>query len=280
MMCDERLYLKSEYYNEFVKPMDLEQALGATLLREGSHTYNLTMFRTYRQAAFDRHELRLLAAVVPHLARAAALFEEFAAIRGAADTFREVLHQLTDGVIVVDRHGRVLEANHAAAEMLRAGNGLRSTPQGIGAVLPDESRGLRAAIAAATHPGGALSIESGDSLVVSRPDGLPPLSVVVTPLRQNMGVGERRVACLFVRDARRTLVRTEWLRAAYGLTAAESHVAALLVLGLSTAQLAARTKVSKETIRTHIKRILAKTGTRQRSELVSLALAGSVPVSR
>jgi PAS domain len=249
MMCDESLYLKSEYYNDFVKPMNLEQALGATLVRDGDHTFNITMFRTYREASFGRHELRVLAEVVPHLARTVTLFERFARVRGKAETLSEVLHLLTDGVMVVDRDGRVIEANRAAVEILRAGNGLLSTAHGISAARADESRALGATIAAATHPGGALSIESGGTLVVSRSDGLAPLTVVVTPLRQNIGVGDRPMACLFISEPRRTAVSTDWLRAAYRLTAAESRVVALLVLGLSTAQLAARTKVSSETVR-------------------------------
>lgn len=56
----------------------------------------------------------------------------------------------------------------------------------------------------------------------------------------------------------------------FGLTSTEARVAAGLACGMSTAELALRFGVQPNTIRTHLKRALAKSGSRRQSELVVL----------
>jgi DNA-binding CsgD family transcriptional regulator len=64
------------------------------------------------------------------------------------------------------------------------------------------------------------------------------------------------------------------LRGAYGLTAAQARVAVLLGEGLSLSAIAERLQVRVDTVRTHLKKIFAKTDTRRQSELVRLLLHG------
>ena len=56
---------------------------------------------------------------------------------------------------------------------------------------------------------------------------------------------------------------------AYGLTAREREIAALLVQGLSTADIVARLVLSPHTVQDHLKNIFDKTGVRTRRELVA-----------
>jgi DNA-binding CsgD family transcriptional regulator len=58
----------------------------------------------------------------------------------------------------------------------------------------------------------------------------------------------------------------------FSLTAAEARVAGNLALGLSIKEIAASLGISVETVRTHIKRTFAKTGTERQGELISLIL--------
>ncbi len=59
---------------------------------------------------------------------------------------------------------------------------------------------------------------------------------------------------------------------AYGLTAAEAVVAQLLLRGNSNAVVAERLNISLETARTHVRRLLAKTGTHRQSDLILVLL--------
>jgi len=58
------------------------------------------------------------------------------------------------------------------------------------------------------------------------------------------------------------------------LTAREREVVRLLALGSTTRQVAAGLSLSPETIRSHVRNAMAKTGARTRAQLVALMLAG------
>jgi DNA-binding CsgD family transcriptional regulator len=62
------------------------------------------------------------------------------------------------------------------------------------------------------------------------------------------------------------------LASTYELTPAEARIAAYLVGGRNTAEIAEELRVTEETIRTQLKRIYDKTDTRRQAELVRLAL--------
>lgn len=63
----------------------------------------------------------------------------------------------------------------------------------------------------------------------------------------------------------------------YGLTHAEARVASRVGRGLAVKEIAADLHISVETVRTHLKRIYAKTGTRRQAELVRLILEEGAP---
>ncbi|BAQ16725.1 helix-turn-helix transcriptional regulator [Methyloceanibacter caenitepidi] len=56
----------------------------------------------------------------------------------------------------------------------------------------------------------------------------------------------------------------------FGLTAAEARLASMLATGMSTDQAAAELDIARETVRSHLKPIFAKTGTHRQSQLVAL----------
>jgi DNA-binding CsgD family transcriptional regulator len=60
----------------------------------------------------------------------------------------------------------------------------------------------------------------------------------------------------------------------YGLTPAESRLAAKIAEGRSLEQAAVMLNITTETARSYIKRILSKTGVKRQAELVRLLLLG------
>jgi DNA-binding CsgD family transcriptional regulator len=69
------------------------------------------------------------------------------------------------------------------------------------------------------------------------------------------------------------------LRETYSLTPAEAAVASALTRGRNVGEIAAESQTSVETVRTHVKRLLSKTGTDRQGELIALILR-SVPLNK
>lgn len=61
-----------------------------------------------------------------------------------------------------------------------------------------------------------------------------------------------------------------YLKRRYGFTPTEAVVAQLLATGMSTLDIAARLGVQPNTVRAHLKQVLAKSGTRRQTETVAL----------
>jgi len=65
------------------------------------------------------------------------------------------------------------------------------------------------------------------------------------------------------------------LRELFGLTAAETKVALGLLTGSGPREIAEEIGVSFNTVRTHLARVLAKTGTRRQGELIRVLMRAS-----
>ena len=86
---------------------------------------------------------------------------------------------------------------------------------------------------------------------------------------------------MFLIDPMRTdVVSTEGMQALFNLTGAESDTCRLIAEGLGTDDIADVQNLTRETVRTYVKRILEKTGTKNRAQLVRLALTVNLPIDK
>ena len=61
--------VRTEYYNDWLRPQDLFYGYGGTILRQGSVTTNITAMRPRRAGSFGSVETRILDLLMPHLQR-------------------------------------------------------------------------------------------------------------------------------------------------------------------------------------------------------------------
>ena len=121
-------------------------------------------------------------------------------------------------------------------------------------------------------------VMSGGMVAVPRPGGLP-VSVVVLPYRTPAHAetvieqGSRAIVLLYD-PGRPHKDPPEILRELYRLSDAEARVCWRLASGEALEEIAAAEGSSRETVRSQLKRIFAKTGTNRQSELVRLILIG------
>jgi DNA-binding CsgD family transcriptional regulator len=187
-------------------------------------------------------------------------------------------HRLPFGMLLLDSGGKVLAQNHAAQEIVAAGDGLSLASGHLIAASAPEADLLQQLVADACAGSGSPT-RSGGSLVVSRRAGRRPLSVLVAPLRP-MGLPgrlEAAVAVAFVNDPdRRPQTWLEVLRDLYALTPTESAIALSILGGANLEVVATERRISRNTVRTHLCHILVKTGAASQADLVRVLLGGPV----
>ena len=110
----------------------------------------------------------------------------------------------------------------------------------------------------------------GTTLTIPRAGRLP-MTMIVAPLpARGPTVEGRPLALVMVRDPEAATLAITCLRDLFGLTRMEAVVAADLAGGLSLDAVATRRGIGDATVRSHLKRILAKTGTHRQAEAVAL----------
>ncbi len=273
------VWLNSEIYRDYARHVDMCHFLGSWIQVRGSTACALGIHRPERAAAFDDQASRRAAAFVPHLQRALQMKLRLEEVSLERDRAQALVDRMDCGVMVVDRNSRILSANRYAEEVLAAGACLVSHHGHLlaASLSPTANRMLRHMIRASVDVMTDPAIAPGGSLTLPR-DGGPPIAIQIAPFRWRSGslLPMASAAIVFIRDLGRRLVGGATFQALFGLTAAEGAVATALVEGMSIDEIAALHGVSRNTVRTQLSSVKAKTGTGRQGELIAL-LARIVP---
>jgi DNA-binding CsgD family transcriptional regulator len=273
IMCSRQAFLTSEWYADYCRPLNISQGIGATIHRDAMVTSNIAIFAGDDRAEFASEEIALLKALMPHMQRALKIHMHVAEANLRQGEFVEAMEPLAVGVILVTASAQVLFANRSARRLLDNGDGLMMDREGLRTARSRETSALRALIGCTVASCGQGQSQSGGGLNVTRPNGRRALQVLVSPIRpqQTLHLGERAVAAIYVTDPEQVSERPEViLIRLYGLTPAEAKVAAFIVRGLSARQTAEGLAISYNTVKSHLKRVFAKTGTKRQGDLIRL----------
>jgi len=273
LLADEEL-IRTEFYNDYMRPQDLRYWSGAILLLNGETLGALIVSRNHRAGRFTAAELAFQRELLPHLQRGAALYRKFREIELTRNCLIETVESCSTAVLLLDHRARVAALNRAADELLAARDGLvLDSRRTLGATAPASNAALAQMI------GNALAIALGlgrvpaGSMSVPRPSGKRPYSLQIAPIKSPVDArsGDLPYASVVVVDPDRAIgAAKEKLAAMFGLTGAEATLAVHLSKGGSLSTAATEMGVSLNTIRTHLKRIFSKTDTNRQAELVAL----------
>lgn len=188
----------------------------------------------------------------------------------------ETFSKIPRSILFVSRSGKVLFCNDAASKTLGRRDGLEMDRNGkLFASLSKDERQLKSILATVFDQTPGRSISHGGVLPVSRPSGLRPLQVLMSPFfdQKSIGFPSDPMALVVVYDQEQNIETVESLLSRmYGLTPAEARLASLIANGRSLTEAADELKISHNTVRTHLKRIFSKTRTNRQSDLISLIL--------
>ncbi|MBP0597015.1 hypothetical protein J8I26_02805 [Herbaspirillum sp. LeCh32-8] len=269
---DERFVRRSEIYNDFLFKYGVRHLVVGRIGGAPWENECLSFLRPLGAEQYDEDDRRFLARATGHFVRSAELRSRLRALERQQQADQTLLQHLPYGTVWVDAAGRVVSFNNVAADMLAAADGVRIKAQRLQADDAGANRALAAAITQAT----AVEGRRGEWLAVRRKRSAQPLVVSVIPARPaqlHERANDGPLALVILQDmARRPLPRGAALRKMYGLTPAETRLAEALLDNQTVESYALSTQVSRNTVRTHLASLFAKTGTRRQAELLRMLL--------
>jgi DNA-binding CsgD family transcriptional regulator len=184
------------------------------------------------------------------------------------EALTSVANRTSAGVVVVEATGEVRFASTRARQLLHAVHDLDVIDERLHAGTTKMRRALDDALAKAV----AVAPTATRLGLQPKSGGRSYMFVTPLPATRGFGAGMRRLALLVFgsTDQAEALPREQDLRQFFDFTPAESRVALLLCGGLVPKQVASELAVSISTVRTHLRAILAKTGTSRQAQLVRL----------
>lgn len=272
---------KEEIYPDFLIPMDATRICCSILAVDGDplipRTY-LSLFRGLRSRPFSDGDRQTLALLAPHMLQALRLAHQMRFAVSETDDLRAALHDLSRGIVLIDKDKQVVFANLTAEQLCAAQLGItmirdskagRCVLRGSTAQL---DRRLQEVLDAAVRraSSSALSAEPTVSPLALTGDG--QLIVTAAPMRHaDFAGGDRPCVVIYLEDAAVKSHPTERLYfKLFGLSPAEARLACALAAGDEPRAVALRQNVSENTVRTQIRSLLHKTGTRRLNALVAL----------
>lgn len=274
MMSSRRELLRSEWYNDFLRPLGLSHAVGGTLIKHDEGAFScISIFGGPEREEFGEEDLRVLEALVPHLRRALQVHARLLEFSNRERAWLEILEKTPAGVLLVTENWKVLYANPAAQAFIAAQGGLALDRGCISASVSDDTARLRSLIGRATRTSARRALHAGGVLRVRRPNGSLPLEILISPLAPSdvPPLGKQAVAALYLRETQPSASSpVAALANQYGLTPGEARVLAALARGLSGKRAAQALGISYNTLKTHLQHLFMKTGARRQLELVHL----------
>ena len=270
-------FLRSDYYNGFMKPRDMHAVLRMTLAVDDDSLKIISMTRPPGRGDFDSDDVARCRRLMPHLQRAASVMWHVEQSSLTLTAFSEVLQTSARGVLLLDRAGRILFANPAVRMLAQSGDSFVLRRERIEALNGQEDAALQRLIGAATRRMAAADAARSGVMRLSRRSGKAELALVAAPLASATSlVDAGPVAFILITDPETTATRSEsLLRQLFGLSAAEARVAERLMLGESPEQAATSLGIKISTARWHLASLYRKTGTHSQAQLMRQLL--SVP---
>ncbi len=269
--CPDDIFLDSALYREYYKRLGFYQILYQKLHVNPKFSIGIAFSRPESMPDFSAREFRALSALTPHLERG---IEFWLDRRRKSTEFQALDHAMADAdeaVILAGCDGKVEFINPAGERMIAESGQITvdaSCHVGI-ADAKDNTELRRLILSVFDIPSGSVQ---GGSMQLSSSDGGSSYLIGVAPFvaaSSIPGTGPRKALITVKRSLAREMTNSS---AIYGLTPAESRVAALLCDGLSLREAAEKLGVSGNTTRTHLKRIFSKTDTHRQGSLIRLLM--------
>jgi len=118
--------LRSEYYNDWMKPQGfvVGPTLGGVIGVQGVVRSYLGIYRREGAREYGSNEYALCRLLMPHLRRAIEFDRHIRSLEAERTIAFDALDRLSEGLILIDRRGKILACNRVAEEIVALNDGL------------------------------------------------------------------------------------------------------------------------------------------------------------
>lgn len=229
----------------------------------------LSLYRPTDQPGFGAEEFDRISRLVPHLQRAFRLLHRTSELQARAHMGLQVIESLSLPLFIVDPQGRLIHLN-GKSERLLAGKtlGLAVKAGRLQALnVADKDKLARLLMGATGRP--ALS----GGMMLTPSAGPARWHAFVSPLpAASPLVGERQspLALIMLIQTDKPPSRLKIMGEIYKLSPAELRLAEGLAAGRTIEEHAESAQISINTVKTHLRSLFSKTGTKRQGELIAL----------
>jgi DNA-binding CsgD family transcriptional regulator/PAS domain-containing protein len=274
--------LQSRGYREWGRPQGLIDILNVALDKSATSASLLCVFRHERDGQVDDKMRCRMRLIVPHLRRAVLIGRVIDLQTAEAASLADTLDSISAGMFLVDARGRIVHANASGHAMLAERSPLCAAAGKLAANNEDAEQALHDAF---------LAAGTGDAAVGTKGIAVPLTAgneeryvAHVLPLtsgaRRCAGTSYAAVAALFVHKAALDKpAPPEVIAKTFKLTPSELRVLLAIVEVGGPAETAEALGIAEATVRTHLHRLFAKTGTKRQADLVKLVAGFSSPLA-
>ena len=261
-------------YNEGLRRLRGQQGMISRL--DGPHGDNITWisYDPVSSHGWESSQLALIKGLLPHIRQFVRVRQALVSTGALGVSETVLLDNTRVGVIHLDQHGRIVEANDRARAILRHREALADRGGELRARVPADHARLARLLAGALPPSGAPAVSG--SMTLHRASVLLPLVVHVKPVSVwQPDFGARRTAALvlIVEPGRVPHIDPVLVATALGLTPVESQMAVWLAEGKTVREIAGATGRTAGSVYWHLNRIYRKQGITRQADLVRLVLS-------
>jgi len=274
-------FVESRFYKEWAQPQGWAQSVQANLDKSPTSFVYLSLWRNRSSGSANWPTMDRLRLLASHLRRAMLVRQIVDRYRAEAATLGDTLDGIGPGLFFVNADAHILESNASGRAMLEQGTLMRTLGGRLVLADRDAERAL-AEILCRFRSGNAGSSVRPASVLLSAHAGEPFVAHVVPligGMRRSTGSTYTAVAAVFVQKASFELPSSrEIIARTYKLTPTELRVLLAIVEVGGVPKVSEAMGVSVSTVKTHLRRLFAKTSTDRQADLVKLVAAYANPL--
>lgn len=276
-LVDKAVFKRSIWFNEFLRPLDIEHSMYTSLSADPAHTSILAIDRPLGSVPFSQADRDRFAVLVGHISRAQAIARQLDSLKAGIDAHETAVNTLKVGIVSISLNAKVLYANELALSWLDKQAGLTIKNGQLDSMSMSVQQHLATMLDLAKvgigHRWTLTQSLAGPALTIK---SLPLLLAEATPgLPNDLSTG--KVLLLLTETNATPTNAYEQYAKSYRLTPQECKVLQGLVAGYSLKEIAERHQVGYNTVRSQLASLLQKTDCHRQKDLLQLFF--SVPKS-